>query len=79
MNIADLIAAIRDEFLPDQAIAADTPLLSSGAIDSLNLSALLALLEDRFGVRIDLMDIGYDNFDTPSQMCQLMSNGRAAL
>jgi acyl carrier protein len=79
VNVADVIAVIQAEFLPDQAIAADTPLLSSGAIDSLNFSALVALLENRFGVRIELMDIGYDNFDTPSQMCQLIDDGRAAL
>jgi acyl carrier protein len=77
MEISQFVNEIRDEFLPGETITADSPLLSSGAIDSLNFSNLLAFLESRFGVRLDLMDIGYDNFDTPSQMLQMIENGRS--
>jgi acyl carrier protein len=76
MDVSQLLDAIRDEFLPGEVIGPDSPLLSSGTIDSLNLSNLLAFLESRFGVRIDTMDIGYDNFDTPSQMLRMIENGR---
>jgi acyl carrier protein len=79
VDVSEFVNAIRDEFLPGETITADSPLLSSGAIDSLNISALLAFLESRFGAQIDLMDIGYDNFDTPSQMLQMIENGRRAI
>jgi acyl carrier protein len=53
-------------------ITPDTPLVSSGLIDSLKFSRLLILLEECYGVPIDCRDVGTDNFDTPRQILQFL-------
>jgi acyl carrier protein len=47
---------------------AETPLVSSGIIDSLRFAELLALVEKHYGVKIDANDVGIDNFDTAAQI-----------
>ena len=49
-------------------VDADTPLISSGLIDSLHIGELLVAIEAKLGVRIPLKAVGVDNFDTPRQM-----------
>ena len=51
-----------------EAVDEDTPLLSSGLVDSLSLAALLEVLHAHFGAAIDPSEIGVDNFDTPRQI-----------
>ena len=50
------------------SIQPHTPLLSSGLIDSFGVAAMLAALETRYAVAIDLADVGVDNFDTAAQI-----------
>jgi acyl carrier protein len=57
-------------------VDADTPLISSGLIDSLHIGALLAAIETEFGVRIPLEAVGVDNFDTPRQMQRVIGRRR---
>jgi acyl carrier protein len=45
-------------------IAADTPLVSSGLLDSVGLVRLAALLEQRLGIRIPDADVTPEHFDT---------------
>jgi acyl carrier protein len=52
----------------------DTPLLSSGIIDSLNLINFLLLLEQAYKIDISIEDIGYDNFDTAAQIATWIIN-----
>jgi len=66
--IGELVSLIRDALHIDVPFGADTPLISSGIIDSFRVAALVTALESRYGVRIDLRQIGADNFDTARQM-----------
>ncbi len=54
-------------------LAADTPLLSSGLVDSLSLISLIHGLELEYGVSIPTEQIGADNFDTPAQMLSFLA------
>lgn len=56
------------EAFTGQPVDVDTPLLSSGLVDSMRFAALLTHLEERFGRAIDCRDVGADNFDTPAQI-----------
>jgi acyl carrier protein len=48
----------------DASLADDTPLQTSGILDSLKTLELITLLEERFGVVLDVYDTGVDRFDT---------------
>lgn len=64
----ELIALLRREVGLEGDIGADTPLLTSGLVDSFHLTVLLVTLESHYRVRIDPGDVGADNFDTATQM-----------
>jgi acyl carrier protein len=72
----ELIAMIKREFAIDFPVRADTPLLSSGLVDSLRVAALLAALEKAYGVAIEPSEIGTDNFDTPAQIYAFVRRAR---
>jgi acyl carrier protein len=65
---SEIITLIVEAFKIDSALEDDTPLISSGIIDSFRVAALVAALESRYAIRIDLRRIGVDNFDTARQM-----------
>ncbi len=67
-----LITLIKTSFALDDVIIPDTPLISSGLIDSLRVALLLTVLEKEYGVPIDTRDIGTDNFDTPRQIAAFL-------
>jgi serine O-acetyltransferase len=52
----------------DEDVGPDTPLLSSGIVDSFDVTALLGAIEDRYEVVIDPEEVDVDTFDTPIQM-----------
>jgi acyl carrier protein len=62
----ELLTLLESEFGP--GITADTPLVSSGIVDSLRFVRLVAKVGAHFAVTIDTSDVGVDNFDTPAQM-----------
>ena len=68
----DLIDLIREELDVPSDVEPNTPLVSSGLVDSFDLPSLVCALEERYGVRIDADEIGADNFDTPEQMLALV-------
>jgi acyl carrier protein len=68
-----LLDLIQNTFQIDFNITEQTPLLSSGLIDSLHVAQLLTLLEQHYGKRIAVRDIGVDNFDTPAQICRYLT------
>ena len=45
-----------------------TPLVSTGLVEQLPATTVLAAIEATYGVAIDSADIGVDNFDTPAQI-----------
>ena len=67
-----LIDLLRTTFSIDFDIDADTPLISSGLIDSLHIVELVSMIGKEYSVSIDAQDIGTDNFDTASQIAEFV-------
>lgn len=53
--------------------AENQPLLSTAVLDSFLLENFLSQVETTFGLKIDLSEIGADNFNTPQQMFAFIS------
>ena len=58
--------------MPDKAITADEPLISSGLIDSFSLVDLALQVEDLFGVRIEDFELNVDTFDSLNQLADIV-------
>lgn len=56
----------------------DTPLVSSGVINSLSLIKLVAFLEGEFRVKIKPHEMNADHLDTIQQMAEFIGQRRAA-
>ena len=73
MEQAEIIGKIRPFILetfyvPDDSVADDGALFTSGLLDSADLVTLLMFVEERFGISIPDQDITIDRFDTLLQM-----------
>lgn len=66
--VSAFIRFIFDVVDPEEMIEANTPLLSTGIIDSFDVTALLGAIEDTYGVVIDPEEVDVDTFNTPAQM-----------
>ena len=62
----DLISRIKPlvEEITFKSVEVDTPLFSSGFIDSIGIVDLAMMLEDEFMIKIDTRDIIEENFNT---------------
>ncbi len=60
-----------EEAPPD--LSDDTPLLSSGLVDSLDLEQLLWFVEDEFGVEFAESDLTVENFETVARIVRASS------
>lgn len=70
----DLLAVMRDElFLDVSAIDNDTPLFSSGLIDSFSLATLILAIEEKARVKLDPLDITLDNLDSIARILRFVS------
>ena len=70
----DLLAVMRDELFLDVAdIDNDTPLFSSGLIDSFSLATLILAVEEKSGVRLDPLDVTLDNLDSIERILRFLS------
>jgi len=69
-----LITFIRDELIsdPDAEITADTPLISSGLMDSFALVTLQAFIEKELGVKVPAPRITVDSFNTIARMISII-------
>ena len=56
-----------------QDIAADTPLLSSGVLDSLNLFMFISFIEDELGIAVEPDDVVPENFENLNAVCALLA------
>jgi acyl carrier protein len=68
----DVAQFIVDEFAPDidaRELDPDYDLLESGIVDSLGVLTVLAWVEDRFGVEIDVGEIDEDQFRSVRAIC----------
>jgi acyl carrier protein/D-alanine--poly(phosphoribitol) ligase subunit 2 len=59
-----LLAFLRDEILPGEAVDPDSELISSGLVDSVDLVKLAAFIERSVGVEIPDRDINAEHFET---------------
>ncbi len=61
----NLLEAMRDELGVDTSRVEDeTPLFSSGLIDSFSLLSLIVVIETKAEIRVAPLDVNLDNFDT---------------
>lgn len=72
----ELIELIKRTLGLTVTIDPDTPLLSSGVLDSFHLTRLLTALEAHYGRRIDVDEVGADNFDTARQIDRFVKAAR---
>lgn len=58
---------ILSEFLPGEKpsnLRDDTPLRTSGVLDSVATLRMVSFVEDRFGIEVEAHEAGVDNFDS---------------
>lgn len=70
----DIIQFIRDEYLEDesQVIAEDTPLISSGIVDSFSMVSLKMYLEDKYDIHMTDEEASTEAFDTVTSIMELV-------
>ena len=57
---------------PGMDVTAETPLLASDILDSLDFLSLVVYLNEKFGIEIDEDDMSPDNFETPTTITELI-------
>jgi acyl carrier protein len=73
----ELMSFLRDELAIDVgSISEDTPLFSSGIIDSFSLVSLMTYLEQEAQITILPADVTLDNFDSVSKISAFVSSKR---
>ena len=81
-NIADTIREfILTKYLPGESPANlrnDTPLRTSGILDSLATLALISFIEERFGIEVEEHETDIDNFDRIDDIVAFIRRKRAA-
>ena len=68
-------AYIIEQFLPGEspeALAPDTPLLSSGILDSVSVLKLVMYLKDEYKVEIAAHEVTHDHFETLADIVSLV-------
>lgn len=72
---------ILSEFLPGEFPANlkdDTPLRTSGVLDSIATLKLVTFVENSFGIEVEAHEAGVENFDCISDMTVFIEQKRAA-
>lgn len=84
LDVDNVTQAIRthilNEFLPGESEANlrdDTPLRTSGILDSMSTLNLVTFLEQSFGITIDAHETGVDNFDRVDTIAALVARKQA--
>jgi acyl carrier protein len=74
-----ILEFIRDEAdLEADEVSADTSLFRDQLLDSMNLTALIAFLEETFAIKVKPMDIVFENLDTVHHMLAFIERKKAA-
>jgi len=71
--ILDFVRAQFKASIGKLTLQRDTPLFSTGIIDSFGVLELIAFLEDRFGVEIDPARHELNEFDTAAKVATLVA------
>jgi 2-hydroxymuconate-semialdehyde hydrolase len=71
----ELIEYIKKEFVedPDEEIDENTPLMSSGLIDSLSIVSLVAFIDKKYGVKIPDEKGTVENFETVTKIIDIVN------
>ena len=74
-----ILEFIREEAdLEPDDVDADTSLFRDQLLDSMNLTALIAFLEETFAIRVKPMDIVFENLDTVNHQLAYIARKKAA-
>jgi acyl carrier protein len=68
------------EFLPGERpsnLTENTPLRTSGILDSIATLRLVSFVESKFGIEVDAYETGMDNFDRIRDIAALIERKRA--
>jgi len=68
-------------FLPGEKasnLSDDTPLRTSGIIDSVGLLRLIDFIEERYSIQVDAHEAGVDNFDRIGDIASFIQKKRSA-
>lgn len=76
-ELSELIEVIRSVTRTAETIEFDTPVISTGIVDSFDIAALLAAFESHFGASISATDLELEEFDTPRQMMKAIDGALA--
>jgi acyl carrier protein len=69
-----LLSLISDLFaLPPAELTPDTPLFSSGRLDSFHLVELLSVVEKTYERRVPAAEVNLANFDTATRLATLLA------
>ncbi|HVN82974.1 MAG TPA: acyl carrier protein [Terriglobia bacterium] len=69
------------EILPSGKMASvsdDTPLRTSGILDSTALLQLVGMVEEKFGIEVSAYDAGIENFDRINDIAAFVQRKKAA-
>ncbi len=73
-----ILEFIREEAdLDEERGHRDTSLFRDQLLDSMNLTALIAFLEETFSIRVKPMDIVFENLDTVNHMLAYIARKKA--
>ena len=73
-----ILEFVREEAdLDDEELTANTSLFRDQLLDSMNLTALIAFLEETFTIKVRPMDIVFENLDTVNHMLAYVARKRA--
>jgi acyl carrier protein len=74
-----ILEFIREEAdLEEDEVRVDTSLFRDQLLDSMNLTALIAFLEESFSIKVKPMDIVYENLDTVNHMLAYIATKQTA-
>ena len=74
-----ILEFIREEAdLEEDEANADTSLFRDQLLDSMNLTALIAFLEQTFAIKVKPMDIVFENLDTVNHMLAYIARKKAS-
>ena len=65
---------IENFLFSERGLKDDEPLFESGIIDSLGLIKLIAFIEEKFNVSIDMSEIMIENFKTVNDIMETMKS-----
>jgi acyl carrier protein len=84
--MAQVADTIRDfiltKYLPGESpqnLRDDTPLRTSGVLDSLATLSLISFIEQEFGIEVEAHETDIDNFDRIADMVAFIERKRAAV